>query len=92
MDLWNDGVLADESAEAREKTRGVKMKKGVAAGLLLILVLLFGSVALLAQEGGVSSDVSGKLSKIIEGQNEILKQLAGLREELQVVKIRVSNR
>lgn len=68
------------------------MKKGVAAGLLLILVLLFGSVALLAQEGGVSSDVSGKLSKIIEGQNEILKQLAGLREELQVVKIRVSNR
>ena len=66
--------------------------------ILSLLVILFGAVSLRPANAedaaitlqGLDTKLSAKLASIEQKQNDILSQLAAIKEELYIVKIRAS--
>lgn len=69
-----------------------KILGGVILSLLLIAsISLFANIRTHAQEQGVDlSTISAKLDQILNGQKAIADQVASIRQELNIVKIRVT--
>ena len=67
----------------------------IAIGVVLTLIALSGLLMFAdraAQAEGVNPDsaVSNKLDHVLENQKAILKELASIKEELNIIKIRVT--
>ena len=61
--------------------------------LLLVPMFCFSTINLFADNAVVSdSSISSKIDKLVETQNKILSTLEEIKAELQVVKIRASQR
>jgi len=69
-----------------------KMVLGAAIAIIAIAGLLTVTGAVTHAQGQSTSDYAllGKLDEILKGQKEIMEDLALMREELRVIKIRVT--
>ena len=64
------------------------MKKWILATICVSMLLALTYQSLFAEEGGFAQ----KIDKIISNQELILKNLAEIKSELQIVKVRATNR
>ena len=64
------------------------MKKWITLSVIFSVLVIFSYQYLYAEDGSVL----GKLDKIMESQTQILKDLSEIKAELQIVKVRATNR
>lgn len=64
------------------------MKKWILATVCVSLLLALTYQSLFAEDGGFVQ----KIDKILSNQEQILKDLAEIKSELQIVKVRATNR
>lgn len=60
--------------------------------IFILLAFIFSHQALFADGAEMSSGVSGKLDQVIQAQDKILAKLDEIKAELEVVKVRATNR
>ena len=60
--------------------------------ILAVCGMLFFPAFARAEDPAMSQAASTKLDEVLKGQNEILRQLGEIKQELEIVKIRASNR
>lgn len=64
------------------------MKKWILATVCVSLLLALTYQSLFAEDGGFAQ----KIDKILSNQEQILKDLSEIKSELQIVKVRATNR
>ncbi len=72
--------------------RGRSSMKRWVIFILLMVAFIFSYKALFADGAEMSGGVSGKLDQVIQTQDKILAKLDEIKAELEVVKVRASNR
>jgi K+/H+ antiporter YhaU regulatory subunit KhtT len=71
------------------------MMKGFAIALTMILAcaLLLSAVferSIKAQETSFESEIAAKLDEVVSGQKKVLEEIAAIKEELKIIKVRVT--
>lgn len=60
--------------------------------ILLVSVFIFPWSEALADGSDPGGDVSQKLNKVIQTQDQILKELEAIKAELEIIKVRATNK
>ena len=66
-----------------------KMSKLIAV-IIVFVAMIFAGGSALAEDSRLNVEVSRKLEKIIENQNQILDRLNAIEEEMRIIKIRAT--
>lgn len=72
----------------------MKIKKPVLAAIIILFIVsglvLFAANKIQAQDSSNNSDVIKKLDDVLDGQKAILRDLDSMREELKIIKMRIT--